>query len=67
MPKIPKHRTARKFNCRILGCPECRRRFTTYKNLNLHLAERHDAPYLCVPPKNLTTPTRIKARVRRAP
>lgn len=67
MRAIPRHRRARVVRMRIIGCPECQRRFTTYKNLNLHLTQRHDVPYLCVPPKTLTETTGLKPRPKRRP
>lgn len=49
-------REARRFNARILGCPECRRRFIRLKDLNLHLLVRHEADYIVRLPRTATAP-----------
>ena len=59
-------RKGQALNVRILACPECPRRFTTVKNLNIHLARRHDAPYMIRLPRSLVGTTCAIPRPKRA-
>ena len=51
------------FNSKILCCPECRKRFSTFKAVNTHLAIKHDADYAIIPPGNATTKPMPKRRI----
>jgi len=59
---MPRLRQARKFNERILACPQCRRRFRRLRDLNAHLLRRHEAHYAVELPTTPTGVARPRAR-----
>lgn len=47
-------RVGRRWNPKILKCPECRNHYVRLKDLNLHLLRRHGATYCVALPATAT-------------
>jgi len=59
---MPRLRQAKRFNDRILACPQCRRRFRRLRDLNVHLLRRHEAHYAVELPTTAAGVARPRAR-----